>query len=95
MWSEEYDGGVAALCRGGGWVEKLEEDSGRGSEGAGEPDRDRDRSVRLFRRRVCKSWAKSCVNAVGSKGLCGVGGGGGARVGGLEPAMMWIVLEVI
>lgn len=76
-------------------MEKLEEDSGRCSEGAGEPDRDRDRSVRLFRRRVCKSWAKSCVNAVGSKGLCGVGGGGGARVGGLEPAMMWIVLEVI
>ena len=65
-----------------------EEDSGRRSEGAGEPDRDRDRSVRLFSRRVCRSCSNCCVNPAASKGPRG--GGGGAREGGLEPAMMWI-----
>ena len=58
-----------------------EDDGGRRSEDAGEPDRERDRSVRLFSRRVRKSCSNCWVNSAASKDLCDGGGGGGGGGG--------------
>ena len=79
FFNDEYDGGICGLSEGRrvACCEGGLDDVEACLPGAGEPDRDRDCAVRVFKRCVLRSCSNWLVKSVALKALCGCGSGSG------------------